>query len=128
MRGGPREGLGSRAFPASDLLVEHHADFYASVRMFSSRLANTDGAANDEGLKSRYGDPIPDSVMERLEHELSVSRDGCRLVVGGHIKLGVERNRRTEPHASGSPVVEQPTGVAALGSPRSPLEPTVDAK
>lgn len=54
MRGGPREELGSRAFPMSDLLVEHHPEFYASVRMLSERLWNTDGACNSEGLKSRY--------------------------------------------------------------------------
>ena len=54
MGGGHGETLGSRAFPTSDLLIEHHPGFYVSVRMFSKRLWNTDAACNHEGLKSRY--------------------------------------------------------------------------
>ena len=64
----------------------------------------------------------------RLEYEGAIPLDSCRLPFGIDLEIDVERDRRTEPHASGSPVVEQPTGVAALGPTGRPLEPTFDAK
>jgi len=46
--------VGNRHFWRSDLMTHHRPNFYASARMFSSRVANTDGAYNGEGLKSHH--------------------------------------------------------------------------
>ena len=45
---------GNRHFWRSDMMVHHRAGYYASARMFSRRLANTDIPCNDEGLKSHH--------------------------------------------------------------------------
>jgi chondroitin AC lyase len=46
--------IGNRHFWRSDLMVHHRPDFYASARMHSKRIANTDGPANSEGLLSHH--------------------------------------------------------------------------
>ncbi len=45
---------GNRHFWRSDLMVHHRPGYYAAVRMFSSRTANTDMPCNGEGLKSHH--------------------------------------------------------------------------
>lgn len=52
-RPGP-ELEGNRHFWRSDLMTHHRAGYYASARMFSNRIANTDHPANSEGLKSHH--------------------------------------------------------------------------
>jgi len=46
--------VGNRHFWRSDFMTHHRPGFYTSARMFSSRVANTDGAYNSEGLKSHH--------------------------------------------------------------------------
>ncbi len=46
--------VGNRHFWRSDFMVHHRAKFYASVRMHSNRVRNTDGPANSEGLLSHH--------------------------------------------------------------------------
>ncbi len=46
--------VGNRHFWCSDFMVHHRTGFYASARMYSRRVANTDQAANDEGLKNHH--------------------------------------------------------------------------
>lgn len=41
--------VGNRHFWRSDLMTHHRPDYYASARMFSSRIANTDMPCNGEG-------------------------------------------------------------------------------
>ena len=55
--------VGNRHFWCSDIMTHHREKFYASARMFSNRLLNTDGPANREGL---------------LSHHLS---DGCTYIM-----------------------------------------------
>ena len=55
--------VGNRHFWRSDMMTHHREGYYTSARMFSSRLANTDGPANSEGL---------------LSHHLA---DGCNIVL-----------------------------------------------
>ncbi|MCE5250770.1 polysaccharide lyase 8 family protein [bacterium] len=45
---------GNRHFWRGDIMTHHRPDYYASARMFSNRLLNTDNPANDEGLKSHH--------------------------------------------------------------------------
>ncbi len=45
---------GNRHFWRSDFMTHHRKGFYASARMVSQRIANTDGPANGEGLKSHH--------------------------------------------------------------------------
>jgi len=45
---------GNRHFWRSDMMTHHRAGFYASARMVSSRLANTDHPCNQEGLLSHH--------------------------------------------------------------------------
>jgi len=45
---------GNRHFWRSDVMTHHRAGFYASARMFSRRLANTDHPCNEEGLLSHH--------------------------------------------------------------------------
>lgn len=54
---------GNRHFWRSDMMTHHRAGYYASARMFSRRIANTDHPCNDEGL---------------LSHHLA---DGCNVVL-----------------------------------------------
>jgi chondroitin AC lyase len=46
--------VGNRHFWRSDLMTHHRPGYYASARMFSSRIANTDMPCNGEGLKSHH--------------------------------------------------------------------------
>ncbi len=46
--------VGNRHFWRSDLMTHHRPNFYASARMHSTRIANTDGPANSEGLLSHH--------------------------------------------------------------------------
>jgi chondroitin AC lyase len=46
--------VGNRHFWRADYMAHHRAGYFASARMFSDRLFNTDGPANDEGLKSHH--------------------------------------------------------------------------
>ena len=46
--------IGNRHFWRADMMTHHRAGFYASARMHSRRLANTDGPANKEGLLSHH--------------------------------------------------------------------------
>jgi len=46
--------VGNRHFWRADLMVHQRPDFYASARMHSTRIANTDGPANSEGLLSHH--------------------------------------------------------------------------
>jgi len=46
--------IGNRAFWCSDFMTHHRPAYYASARMHSTRLANTDGPANSEGLLSHH--------------------------------------------------------------------------
>ena len=45
---------GNRHFYRSDIMTHHRGTWYASARMFSNRLANTDGPHNSEGLLSHH--------------------------------------------------------------------------
>jgi len=45
---------GNRHFWRSDMMTHHRAGYYASARMFSRRIANTDQPCNSEGLKSHH--------------------------------------------------------------------------
>ena len=45
---------GNRHFWRSDLMTHHRPGYYASARMFSRRIANTDDPCNSEGLKSHH--------------------------------------------------------------------------
>jgi chondroitin AC lyase len=46
--------VGNRHFWRADLMTHHRPDYYASARMHSTRIANTDGPANSEGLLSHH--------------------------------------------------------------------------
>ncbi len=46
--------VGNRHFWRADMMAHHRAKYYASARMHSRRLANTDGPANSEGLLSHH--------------------------------------------------------------------------
>lgn len=46
--------VGNRHFWRSDLMTHHRPNYCASARMHSTRLANTDGPANSEGLLSHH--------------------------------------------------------------------------
>lgn len=46
--------VGNRHFWRADMMTHHRAGYYASARMHSRRLANTDGPANSEGLLSHH--------------------------------------------------------------------------
>jgi chondroitin AC lyase len=46
--------VGNRHFWRGDYMVHHRPKYYASARMHSTRLANTDGPANSEGLLSHH--------------------------------------------------------------------------
>ncbi len=46
--------VGNRHFWRADMMTHHRPDYYASARMHSRRLANTDGPANSEGLLSHH--------------------------------------------------------------------------
>ncbi len=46
--------VGNRYFWCSDFMTHHRPQYYASARMHSKRLANTDGPANSEGLLSHH--------------------------------------------------------------------------
>lgn len=46
--------VGNRHFWRGDFMTHHRPKYYASVRMHSTRLANTDGPANSEGLLSHH--------------------------------------------------------------------------
>jgi len=46
--------VGNRHYWCSDLMTHHRSGYYASARMFSSRIANTDMPCNGEGLKSHH--------------------------------------------------------------------------
>ena len=46
--------VGNRHFWRADFMTHHRPDYYASARMHSKRLANTDGPANSEGLLSHH--------------------------------------------------------------------------
>ncbi len=46
--------VGNRHFWRADLMTHHRPKYYASARMHSTRLANTDGPANSEGLLSHH--------------------------------------------------------------------------
>lgn len=55
--GGRKEArplVGNRHFWRGDMMTHHRPGYYASVRMHSTRLANTDGPANNEGLLSHH--------------------------------------------------------------------------
>lgn len=45
---------GNRHFWRADLMTHHRPKYYASARMHSTRMANTDGPANSEGLLSHH--------------------------------------------------------------------------
>jgi len=46
--------VGNRHFWRADFMTHHRPNYYASARMHSKRLANTDGPANSEGLLSHH--------------------------------------------------------------------------
>lgn len=46
--------VGNRHFWRSDIMAHHRPSFYASARMFSDRLLNTDQPCNREALKSHH--------------------------------------------------------------------------
>ena len=46
--------IGNRHFWRSDIMTHHRREWYASARMFSNRLLNTDRPHNGEGLKSHH--------------------------------------------------------------------------
>jgi len=46
--------VGNRHFWCSDFMVHHRPGYYASARMYSRRVANTDEACNEEGLKNHH--------------------------------------------------------------------------
>ncbi len=46
--------VGNRHFCRSDMMTHHRPGYYTSARMVSDRIANTDGPANSEGLKSHH--------------------------------------------------------------------------
>ncbi len=46
--------VGNRHFWRADLMTHHRPGYYASARMHSTRIANTDGPANSEGLLSHH--------------------------------------------------------------------------
>lgn len=45
---------GNKHFWRSDIMCHHRPSYYASARMFSTRILSTDGPANSEGLKSHH--------------------------------------------------------------------------
>lgn len=46
--------IGNRHYWRSDYMAHHRSGYFASARMFSNRLFNTDGPSNEEGLKSHH--------------------------------------------------------------------------
>jgi chondroitin AC lyase len=46
--------IGNRHFWKSDYMTHHRSGFFTSARMFSKRLANTDGFTNGEGKQSHH--------------------------------------------------------------------------
>lgn len=46
--------IGNRHFPRSDIMTHQRAAYYTSARMYSTRVFNTDGPANDEGIISHH--------------------------------------------------------------------------
>ncbi|MCH5378109.1 MAG: polysaccharide lyase beta-sandwich domain-containing protein, partial [Planctomycetes bacterium] len=46
--------VGNRHFWRADMMTHQRAGYYASARMHSTRIANTDGPANSEGLLSHH--------------------------------------------------------------------------
>ena len=46
--------VGNRHFWRGDYMAHHRPAYFASARMFSNRLFNTDGPSNEEGLKSHH--------------------------------------------------------------------------
>lgn len=46
--------VGNRHFWCSDFMVHHRPAYYASARMYSRRVANSDEACNEEGLKNHH--------------------------------------------------------------------------
>ena len=45
---------GNRHFWRSDFMAHHRREYYSSARMYSSRVFNTDGPSNDEGIRSHH--------------------------------------------------------------------------
>jgi chondroitin AC lyase len=56
---------GNRHFWRSDFMAHHRQNYYASARMHSKRLANTDGPANSEGLLSHH---LADGCFVLMQH------------------------------------------------------------
>ncbi|MHB9031152.1 MAG: polysaccharide lyase family 8 super-sandwich domain-containing protein, partial [Candidatus Latescibacterota bacterium] len=46
--------IGNRHYWRGDYMAHHRAGYFASARIFSDRLFNTDGPSNQEGLKSHH--------------------------------------------------------------------------
>jgi DNA polymerase-3 subunit alpha len=72
------------------------------------------------GLKTRYGDPIPDNVIERLDYELSVINDkgfaAYFLIVADFVRWAREQNIGVGPgrgSAAGS-IIAYSLGITAL--------------
>ncbi len=59
----------------------------------------------------------------RFDDDGPVVRDRRRLIAGVDVEIGVEWDRGPEPHTTRTAVIEQASGVPALGSPRRTFEP-----
>jgi chondroitin AC lyase len=57
--------VGNRHFWRSDFMTHHRPPYYASARIHSRRLANTDGPANSEGLLSHH---LADGCFVLMQH------------------------------------------------------------
>lgn len=56
---------GNRHFWRSDFMAHHRAGWYASTRMYSTRIANTDSPHNQEGLRSHH---LADALTQVMVH------------------------------------------------------------
>lgn len=89
--------VGNRHFWCSDFMVHHRPGFYTSARMYSRRVANTDEACNEEGLKN---------------HHIA---DGCNLLICRGDEYDNIYPAWDWQKIPGTTVVQEP---ALVGSPR----------
>ena len=63
---------GNRHFWRSDIMTHHRTGYYASARMFSQRIVNTDAPCNSEGLRSHHVADGCNAIMRtgREYHEI----------------------------------------------------------
>jgi len=118
--------IGNRHFWRSDIMTHHRPDWYASARMFSDRLLNTDRPHNGEGLKSHHlADGCTYIMRSGMEYHDIFPVWDWRKIPGTTVEQKPELTgdicrKGTRPFAGG--VSDGEYGVAAFDFERDGLE------